>query len=318
MAIAACLLIYSLAVMILTPWMLPRVTRSGWAPRAAVTAWGAALTSVVAALVAAPILLASSIVFDRGSTTAVLSKACVAMVGGLVGGRYGTGVQIGVLAVATALVARLVGYLARTLRVGWVHGHQHAEAARIVGRRVAGIEAMVLDYPARAAYCLPGRPHTIVVTTAVIEALTDTEPAAVLAHERAHLQEHHHLIVALARGLRRVLPRIPLFAVGAGEIARLVELCADDAAARRHGRRTVSDALLAMVGSPTVVPPGALAVSGAGALVRAHRLLTPPGRAHQAGLRVALATMTVLLLAGPVITVALAANGISLCVLPGT
>jgi len=28
--------------------------------------------------------------------------------------------------------------------------------------------------------------------------------------------------------------------------------------------------------------------------------------------------MTVLLLAGPVITVALAANGISLCVLPGT
>ncbi len=122
MAIAACLLIYSLAVMILTPWMLPRVTRSGWAPRAAVTAWGAALTSVVAALVAAPIFLATSILFDRGTTTAVLSKACVAMVGGLVGGRYGTGVQIGVLAVATALVARLVGYLARTLRVGGCMG----------------------------------------------------------------------------------------------------------------------------------------------------------------------------------------------------
>ncbi len=317
MAITACLLIYSLAVIILTPWVLPRMTRSGWAPRVAVSAWGAALTSVVAALVAAPIFLTTSIRFDRGTTTAVLSKACAAMVGDLVGGRYGTGVQIGVLAVATALVARLVGYLARSLRVGWVRGHQHAEAARMVGRRMPGVEAMVLDSPTRAAYCLPGRPHTIVVTTAVIEALTDRELAAVLAHERAHLHEHHHLIITLARGLSRVFPRIPLFTTGARELARLVELCADDAAARRHGRRTVSDALLAMLGSPTV-PPGALAVAGDGALVRAHRLLTPPARAHQTRLRVALTMTTVLLLAGPVLTVALSANGISLCVLPGT
>lgn len=317
MAIAACLLIYSLAVMVLTPWVLPWVTRSGWAPRAAVTAWGAALASVVTALVGAPIFLATSVLFDRGTTATLLSKACVAMVGDVAGGRYGTGVQIGVLAVATALVARLVGFLARSLRVGWVRGNQHAEAARLVGRRVAGVEAMVLDSPTRAAYCLPGRPHTIVVTTAVIEALTDRELAAVLAHERAHLQEHHHLIVALARGLARVFPRIPLFTTGARELARLVELCADDAAARRHGPRTVSDALLAMLGSPTL-PPGALAVGGEGALMRADRLLAPPARAHQARLRVALTTMTVLLLAGPVITVALSANGISLCVLPGT
>jgi Zn-dependent protease with chaperone function len=61
----------------------------------------------------------------------------------------------------------------------------------------------------------------------------------VLAHERAHLVGRHHLLIAPTRGLATVLPRIDLFALGAIEMGRLVEMRADNAAARAHGRDTV-------------------------------------------------------------------------------
>ena len=77
-------------------------------------------------------------------------------------------------------------------------------------------------------------------------------------------------------------------------MARLAEMCADDAAARRSGRRTLLAALLAM-GTGTAVPAAALAVTGGAVTARVQRLLEPPRRARHARNGLALLAVTLLL-----------------------
>jgi Zn-dependent protease with chaperone function len=52
-----------------------------------------------------------------------------------------------------------------------------------------------------------------------------------LAHERAHLADRHHLILAMARIIGQVLPFLPLMRDADAQVARLVKLHADDAPA---------------------------------------------------------------------------------------
>ena len=59
MSLAACLLAYSMVVAVLGPPLLARATRSGAAPRAGVTAWAAAMGSVVVSWTLAAALLAA-------------------------------------------------------------------------------------------------------------------------------------------------------------------------------------------------------------------------------------------------------------------
>ena len=144
-------------------------------------------------------------------------------------------------------------------------------------QRTAPQHAVVLDAPQPAAYCVPGRPATIVLTSAALAILDADQLTAVLAHERAHLAGRHHLLTGLTRGLAAVFPAVPLFTRGPLEVARLAELRADDAAARRSGRRTLVAALLAM-GTGAAVPAAALAATGGATAARVQRLLDPPGR----------------------------------------
>ena len=83
----------------------------------------------------------------------------------------------------------------------------------------------------------------IVVTSALAEALEPAELRAVLEHERAHLTGRHDALLAAARLNRAVLPA--LFGARAFDQAvhLLVELAADDTAARACGPATVAAAL---------------------------------------------------------------------------
>jgi hypothetical protein len=118
-----------------------------------------------------------------------------------------------------------------------------------------------------------------------------------------------------AHGLARILPGSRLFTQGATEVARLAELSADDAAARRHGRDTVVDALLALcepnpsAPSPLRVP--GLGVTGVGVADRVERLLFPlnPARA-----RLAQAAAARALLLGPTMMAVLIFTQSPLCV----
>lgn len=138
---------------------------------------------------------------------------------------------------------------------------------------------MVLDVPELAAYCVPGRPPAIVLTTGALAVLDRAQLTAVIAHEKAHLAGGHHLLVAVTRGLAAAFPATPLFTRGAEEVARLTEMCADDIAARASGRNVLVTALLAM-GTGTAMPPVALAATAGNLSARVQRLLEPAPRAQ--------------------------------------
>jgi Zn-dependent protease with chaperone function len=176
--------------------------------------------------------------------------------------------------------------------------------ARLIGQVDDALGAVVVDAPDRLAYAVAGRPPTIVLSRATLDALDDTQLQAVLAHERAHLAGRHHLLLAAARALAITMPRIPLFTTGNSELSRLVEMCADDAAARDHGNRALVGALLALAGGPAL-PGGALAAAGTAAADRAERLMFPPTPEHLRATRLRLTVAVTGLLAGPVLVLAL-------------
>ena len=153
--------------------------------------------------------------------------------------------------------------------------HDHAYAARLVGVPTERPDVFLLDAERPAAYCVVGRPNAIVVTTAAVQRLTESQLNAVLAHEDAHIAGRHHQVLMFLRALAATLPRLPLFPRGAAAVGELLEMCADDTAARRHGGRALVAGMLELAGP---VRPVGLAVGATAIAVRAIRLLAPAGR----------------------------------------
>jgi Zn-dependent protease with chaperone function len=130
-----------------------------------------------------------------------------------------------------------------------------------------------VEHSQPAAYCVAGRQPTVILTTGAIQALDPGQLDAVLAHERAHLTGRHHRLVAMARIGREVLPFLPLMRDAEEQVARLVELHADDAAARSRDPRLLATALVVLAAAPSPAP--ALAAGATDSLQRIHRLLGP-------------------------------------------
>jgi Zn-dependent protease with chaperone function len=318
---------YAVAVAWLTPALLARLTARGASPRLGLAAWLTAMASAVGAAIAALWFLAGAAVsgwpgLAQAVCQSVAGHACAPTM-------YRSALFELALATAAALA------VATAFVVAWRYGRgvqraqsrarAHGRAARIAGRAMtpapqhhapqhgapqhgahhSGAQrAVVLDAPRPAAYCVPGRPATIVLTSAALAILDADQLTAVLAHERAHLAGRHHLLTGLTRGLAAVFPAVPLFTRGPLEVARLAELSADDAAARRSGRRTLVAALLAM-GTGAAVPAAALAATGGATAARVQRLLDPPGRTARGA--AALTLVTLLLAAASAAIPALAA-----------
>ncbi len=86
----------------------------------------------------------------------------------------------------------------------------------------------------------------IVISHALERQLAPDELASVIEHERAHLDQRHDWIVRLARLNEACFPRLPGARVFAARVHLLVELLADDRAARVCGAETTASALLAL------------------------------------------------------------------------
>ena len=149
--------------------------------------------------------------------------------------------------------------------------------------------ALVIDYPAAAAYCLPGIRSQIVVSAGTLDLLAPAELAAVLAHERAHLRARHDLVLIPFTSLRRTFPRSRVITQAHRTVALLVEMMADDRALRVRGlfARELATALLRFgTAGAGCAPNGALAAAEGELTARVNRLLTPPkplSRPIQAG-----------------------------------
>ena len=299
--LAALLVLYSLTVGVLGPPLLGRLSRGGIAPRLALTAWGGAISGVLLAWVLATVLIARSVLLTDRDVHELVAD-CLHVMGLMAMGWHGTIAQSAILALATLSVLAvgvLVGRLAMALGRTRTRTHRHCRIARLMADPSPGPEgSVVLDTAERVVYCVAGRPPAIVITRGALEALDDAQLAAVLAHERAHLSGRHHLLVAASQAVATVLPWLRLFRAGAAAIAQLLEMRADDVAARRHHGSTLVAALLALsdIGP---LPRAALAANGVGVVDRVERLLTPPDPVRVAPLRIALATVTIGLI-GPV------------------
>jgi Zn-dependent protease with chaperone function len=302
---------YATALAWFGPAPLARLTAAGVNARLGLAVWFVAMSSALGSAVVAVAFLVRTAVdgwprFAGTICQSVTGAPCPPQL-------YRSAIFEASVAAASALA--VLALMALAWRYGRsVHGarrraSEHAQAARITGRRFPGTgipplsTAVVLETPQPAVYCVPGRPATIVLTTGALAVLDQPQLHAVLAHERAHLAGRHHLLVTLGKAARAGFPGVPLFSRGADEVARLAEMRADDVAARRSGRDTLLQALVAMgTGRPLAAPSASLAATGGAVTVRVRRLLDPPSGTSRAwhglalaGVLLALAAVSVLL-----------------------
>ncbi|AWZ22989.1 MULTISPECIES: M56 family metallopeptidase [Rhodococcus] len=189
----------------------------------------------------------------------------------------------------------------------------HRDVVSIVARSRED-DVMWLAHPMPMAYSVAGRPGFVVATDGLSQCLSGSEREAVLAHERAHLRGSHHLIVTACDILAAVLPAVPLFAAAPSAVKTLVELTADQHAARATSTATVCSALTVVSASALPQPAGALGLSNETSL----RLLKLRISGRTRCPKVSYATAAALSMAMPVATalVVLAATSAAVCLTP--
>lgn len=138
------------------------------------------------------------------------------------------------------------------------------DAHRTAARDLSDSELLVLTERRPLAYALPGRPGRIVVSTGMLSGLAPAERRALLAHERAHLTNAHHLFVAAVDVLAAVNPLLrPLTSVVRYTTERWADESAADVVGDRHiVARAVGKAALAGRAEPIDSPVALAATTG--------------------------------------------------------
>ena len=107
--------------------------------------------------------------------------------------------------------------------------------ARSLGDPRSGL--VVVKDATPAAFAVTGYPGRVVVSTAMLQALTARERQALLAHENAHLRHHHQIYVQLAALAAAANPLLrPL----AATVSSNTERWADESAAEEVGDRQLA------------------------------------------------------------------------------
>jgi len=254
----------------------PRLlARSPWcerSPRIGIAAWQALSFAVVSAVVLAGAALALPAV-PLTVNLAELISACATALRAQYATPGGAAVSTTGALLAVTVLARTGYCLAAGLVTTSRQRRRQVDALSLVARRHESSDALVVDHSAAFVYCLPGRHQQVVLTTGALDALDREQLAAVLAHERAHLGGRHDLVLAAAAALHRAFPRMPVFQDAHGELTRLVEMLADDVAARRNDRLTIATALVHL--AEASAPATALGAGGSTSLARVRRLVAP-------------------------------------------
>jgi Zn-dependent protease with chaperone function len=270
--VAVVLIAYAACVGTLGSRLLSRARWMARAPLLAIVTYLAAGWSVVAAVGLAGLTLAVHATALGGGLSHLIG-ACVLRLRETYGTPGGATVAGLGLALAGAVAAR-TGLTAMThLRAAGQQALVHAETARLVGRPEPSLGAMLVEHSEPVAYCVAGRHPTVILSTGALQALEPAQLSAVLAHERAHLSGGHHRLLALARIGRLVLPFLPLMRDADAQVARLIEMHADDAAARASDPRSLATALVVL--ATGISPAPALAASATDSVQRIQRLLRP-------------------------------------------
>jgi len=191
---------------------------------------------------------------------------------------------VGVLAVCF-LLWRLVLAMAHLIKMVASARVASAFGREAAGREAAGREAgsrrgtVVVDSPEPDAFAVPSGGGAVVVTTGLVDALSDAELRAVIEHERAHLRFRHSMWTQICE-VAAVID--PLLRPVVDRVRHAAERHADEIAAR-HGRAVTMTALArtALLGADRKRGAASYALPGTGGDVLARvRALSgpPPGR----------------------------------------
>jgi Zn-dependent protease with chaperone function len=281
MTVGAALVLYATVVGVLGPVAL---RRAGWplrAPRLGAAVVLAAAWSVLLALILAGatlVLPASSLTTDIGH----LIGACLNRVRAAYASPGGAAVVIPGHALSVGLMTRVLWVAGRLAASRRTERRRHQLLIRLAGRRLPEADAVVLDSPGAAAYCVAGRSPTVIVTSGALDVLSAQQLGAVLAHEEAHLRARHHRWLSAATLAARSLPFVPLLRETPARLARFLEMDADELAAHQHDPQVLASALVAV---GTTGPSGGISArqhettttaTGGDAAARIRRLLRPP------------------------------------------
>jgi Zn-dependent protease with chaperone function len=226
----------------------------------AYSAVAAAAGTIVLTLLALPLVGRSDVLADDAHwSSAVLAR----------GGLAGQGV-------ATAALTVLVVLLGHTVLQVWRHQRAFRAAGRLarrLGRDAGGL--IVTPDSAIDAFALGGPARLIIATEGLMKTLSAEQRRAVLAHERSHLDHHHHrhlLVVTLAASLNPLLWRMP------AAMRYLVERWADEDSARATSRAVTAGALAAVSGRAERRRPAAALAAAASSVSRRIATLQAPAQ----------------------------------------
>jgi Zn-dependent protease with chaperone function len=271
------LLLFAALATTAAPAVLRRARWVYRSPLLGIIAWYSLLSAVLLAVVAATASLLVPWRHDE-APVCVAWRWCLQAARGE-HGTMGRFAAAAVVVTAALLAVRLVVCAVQVIRAGRRKQRQHLQLLQLAGRDVPELGAMVIDSPQVAAYMVSGHHRQVVVTTGAIAALRHEELAAVLAHERAHAAGRHDVLLNGVRLLHEAFRILPLFGIASQQLARLVEMRADEVAATQHRPISLARALVAMAHAGAAdVPVGAVAATGGDAMARLGRLLDPPDR----------------------------------------
>ncbi|UVI34621.1 M56 family metallopeptidase [Brevibacterium spongiae] len=140
------------------------------------------------------------------------------------------------LIIGILLIGRLLGCLVLTFYSARKARLRHDEILHLLSEPSATYpDTRIITTDEVVAYCLPKGPRkgTAVLSTGLIKALDEEERTAVIAHERAHLDFRHDVLVIPFAAWHRALPYFSATAIGLNSVNRLIELMADDQARQR-------------------------------------------------------------------------------------
>lgn len=228
--------------------------------------WAAVMLGLVALLLAwpVPIWLACAGWPMRAPVIALLVWQGVGLAGGLsmIGALALIGLAVApstpwlVLVPAAVLTIYLLAHLGVTIVQVTRQRRRHLELLdMLTAPHPTRASTRVLDDAVPVAYCLPrGAGSVTVLSQGLLDRLDDDELVAVIAHERAHVEQRHDILLLAFRAWRSALPWFPIAALADAEVAALVEMLADD-----HARHEVRDEVLARA----ILAVGASGVPGA-------------------------------------------------------
>lgn len=237
-------------------------------------------------LTSAAILAALAQVAMAGASEIPVVADTVGWCRALYHGQHGASPVVGLLA-AVALGLGLLG-----MAMHWRHIRRvHAEFAGVTGIEIVAAEGPV-------AFAVPGHPGGVVVGADLLDQLDPDRQSAVLAHEHAHLELHHHLYVHAAEICAGGLPMLrPL----SSRVRFMTERWADEVAADRLGsRRLLAETIAQVAMMPDPPLHHGLGFGGNQTLSRVQALLHPTSASPMAALPV-VGTVIAVVLTGSLI-----------------